>query len=129
MPPAKTIPAPNNRTVNIQTPEVANTPSVVITSAVGALTAVEPLVLAGIQTAMMPVGSRWALRIIPDVFANQVLYWINMGAEAAVDVGEPFWSYEGVFPIQPIAGKQGLSIIKDSRTDFACKIYLHRKDQ
>ena len=129
MPASKTIPAPNNRTVNVQTPDVANTPLVEITSAAGATTAVDPLVLGGLAPPMLPVGSRWALRIVPDSFSDQILFWVNMGAEAAVGVGEPFWSYEGVFPISPVVGKQGLSIIKDARTDLACKVYLFRKDQ
>ena len=129
MPPVKTIPAPNNRTVNIQSPEVANTPAYALTSAIDALTAVDPLALAGFSPAMMPVGSRWVLRIIPDTFSDIILFWINMGAEAAVGAGEPFWSYEGQFPIAPVVGKQGLSIIKDGRTNLACKLYLYRKDQ
>jgi hypothetical protein len=129
MPAAKTIPAPNNRTVNIQSPDVANTHIVDITSAAGSTTAVDPLVLAGYSPAMLPIGSRWILRVLPDSFSDQILFWVNMGAVAAVGAGEPFWSYEGVFPIVPVVGKQGLSIIKDTRTDLDCHVYLIRKDQ
>jgi hypothetical protein len=128
--PTRSIPADNNRTRDIKSAEVANSPSVEITSAVGALSAVYPLELAGLAPPMLPLGSRWVLRVIPDSFSDQVLFWINMGDVAvAGSAGEPFWSYEGTFPLSPVLRKQGLSIIKDSRTDIACKVYLFRKDQ
>lgn len=125
----KTIPAPDNRTVNIQTPDVANVPIIEITSGVGATSVVFPLVDAGFSPAMFPIGSRWVLRVLPDTPSDHILMWISMGAAATVGGGEPFWSYEGTFPMAPVVGKQGLSIIKDPSTDFACKIYLCRKDQ